>query len=80
MVVFVSCDKKSKVEAAVEEIPVTIKVERFDKLFFETKPEDLGKLKKEFPSANPTMENGTEIYLRDPDNIRVQLSAKDYKG
>ena len=40
----------------------------------------LGKLKKEFPSSNPTMENGTEIYLRDPDNIRVQLSAKDYRG
>lgn len=40
----------------------------------------LEKLKKEFPSSNPTMENGTEIYLRDPDNIRVQLSAKDYKG
>ena len=40
----------------------------------------LEKLKKEFPSSNPTMENGTEIYLRDPDNTRVQLSAKDYKG
>ena len=40
----------------------------------------LGKLKKEFPSSNPTLENGTEIYLHDPDNIRVQLSANDYKG
>ena len=38
------------------------------------------KLKKEFPSSNATIENGTEIYLRDPDNIKVQLSAKDYKG
>ena len=40
----------------------------------------LEKLKKEFPSSKPTIENGTEIYLRDPDNIRVQLSGKDYKG
>ena len=40
----------------------------------------LEKLKKEFPSANPTMENGKQIYLRDPDNIRFQLSAKNYKG
>jgi len=40
----------------------------------------LGKLKKELPSSNPTVENGTEINLHDPDNIRVQLSANDYKG
>ncbi|WP_073368485.1 gliding motility lipoprotein GldB [Flavobacterium fluvii] len=53
MTVFVSCDKKSKVEKEIEEIPVTIKVERFDKLFFEAKPEDLGKLKKEFPFFFP---------------------------
>src|SRR6187402_145206 len=45
-----SCDQKSKVEKAVEEIPVTeIKVERFDKQFFETDPEDLSKLKKQYP-------------------------------
>lgn len=49
-----SCDKKSKVEKAVEAIPVTIKVERFDKLFFETDPKDLGKLKKDFPFFFPS--------------------------
>ena len=38
------------------------------------------KLKKEFPSANPTIENEDQVYLRDPDNIRFQLSAKDYSG
>ncbi len=38
------------------------------------------KLKKEFPSSNVVIEDGKEIYLNDPDNIRVQLSAKDYKG
>lgn len=53
MVVFVSCNKKSKVEKEVEEIPVAIKVERFDKFFFETAPKDLGKLKKEFPFFFP---------------------------
>jgi len=45
----VSCDKKSKVEKAVEEIPVELQVDRFDKAFFETKPEDLGKLKAKYP-------------------------------
>lgn len=53
MLVVVSCDKKSKVEKEVGAIPVEVKVVRFDKLFFETAPEDLGKLKKEFPFFFP---------------------------
>jgi gliding motility-associated lipoprotein GldB len=53
LVTFVSCDKKTKTEKAVEEIPVEIKVERFDKLFFETSPKDLDKLKKDFPFFFP---------------------------
>jgi len=53
MIAFASCDKKSKAEKEVEDIPVEIKVERFDKLFFETSPNDLGKLKKEFPFFFP---------------------------
>ena len=50
---FISCDKKSKEEKAVEAIPVEIKVVRFDKLFFETPPQDLGKLKLDFPFFFP---------------------------
>ena len=53
MIAFVSCDKKSKEEKAVEAIPVAIKVVRFDKLFFETPPKDLEKLKKDFPYFFP---------------------------
>ena len=45
---FWSCDQKSKVEKAIEETSVNSKVERFDKLFFETPPKDLAKLKKQF--------------------------------
>ena len=37
------------------------------------------KLKSDFPSANPTLEGGSQVYLRDPDNIRFQLSSIDYK-
>jgi gliding motility-associated lipoprotein GldB len=50
---FLSCDQKSKVEKAVEEIPVDIQVKRFDKVFFESKPEDLQKVKEEFPYFFP---------------------------
>lgn len=50
---FLSCGKKNKVEKAVEEIPVEIRVDRFDKSFFETKPEDLNQLKKQYPYFFP---------------------------
>lgn len=50
---FLSCDKKSKVEKAVEEIPVELKVNRFDKAFFETAPQDLPKLKAQYPFFFP---------------------------
>lgn len=59
---FLSCDQKTKVEKEVEEIPVDIKVERFDKAFFETKPEDLSKIKKQYPYFFPG--NDDNIWLQ----------------
>lgn len=51
---FLSCETKNKSEKAVEAISVDLKVVRFDKIFFETAPEDLPKIKKEFPFFFPT--------------------------
>lgn len=48
-VLFFSCDKKSKVEKAVEEIPVEMKLHRFEQAFFDTKPSDLQTVKNSFP-------------------------------
>ena len=48
-----SCDKKSKIETEVENIPLEIKVERFDKIFFETPVNELPKIKKQFPKFFP---------------------------
>lgn len=63
---FVSCDKKSKVEKAVEEIPVQIKVVRFDKAFFESKPVDLNNLKAEYPFFFP--EDDDKLWLEKMQN------------
>lgn len=49
-----ACNKKTKAEKAIEIIPVNIKIERFDKLFFETNSKDLVKLKEGFPFFFPT--------------------------
>ena len=50
---FLSCDKKNKAENAVATIPLELKVERFDKIFFETPPKDLEKVKTAFPFFFP---------------------------
>ena len=49
----VSCDQKTKVEKAVEEIPVALKVDRFDQAFFEASPNELPNLKAEYPFFFP---------------------------
>lgn len=50
---FWSCDKKSKEEKAIEEIPVELKLERFDQAFFDSKPENLNQLKEKYPVFFP---------------------------
>ena len=65
--VFVACDKKSKTEKVIEAIPVKINVVRFDKLFFESKPGDLGKLKKELPFFFPAG-NDDSVWLEKMQN------------
>ncbi len=51
--VLFSCDKKSKVEKEVEEIPVEISVNRFDKAFFESNPQELPQIKEQYPFFFP---------------------------
>jgi gliding motility-associated lipoprotein GldB len=48
-----SCENKSKVEKAVEEIPIEMKVIRFEQAFFDAKPEDLNNIKAEYPDFFP---------------------------
>ena len=56
---FFSCNTKNKTEKAVEAIPVDLQVIRFDKIFFETEPKDLPKIKKEFPFFFPAGNDDT---------------------
>ena len=53
LVVLSSCDKKNKIEKEVEEIPVTINVERFDKIFYESPVENLQNVKNKYPYFFP---------------------------
>ena len=53
LLVLSSCDKKNKIEKEVDEIPVTINVERFDKIFYESPVENLQNVKNKYPYFFP---------------------------
>jgi len=81
-----ACDQKSKVESAVEEIPMEIEVERFDKAFYETQVNELPKLKKQYPFFFPSG-NDDQIWvekMQDPQwrelYNEVQKTFPDFKS
>ena len=39
----------------------------------------LGDLKRAIPEAHPTLEYGDQVYVRDPDGVRVQFADVSYK-
>lgn len=49
----ISCDKKSKTEQAIEEIPMQMKLHRFEQAFFDAKPQELQRVKAEYPDFFP---------------------------
>ena len=48
-----SCNNKSKVEKAVEQMPLQMNAYRFDQAFFSASPQSLPKLKQEYPFFFP---------------------------
>ena len=82
---FLSCDKKNSTENAVDKIPLKVEVVRFDKIFFETPAQDLGKIKKKFPYFFPAG-NDDKIWINKMQNPQwrelyreVQKKYADFK-
>ncbi|HEU4497115.1 MAG TPA: gliding motility lipoprotein GldB [Flavobacterium sp.] len=50
---FTSCKKDNRIEEEIKQMPLKLKVERFDKIFYESKPEDLGQIKNQYPYFFP---------------------------
>lgn len=48
-----SCKKNDKVQDKAEEIKISVSVDRYDQAFFESKPQDLPKLKAQYPDFFP---------------------------
>lgn len=54
MVFIISCKKENETEAKIAEVPVPkVEVIRFDNIFYDSRPEDLAGVKKQFPYFFP---------------------------
>ncbi|MEO8517440.1 MAG: gliding motility lipoprotein GldB [Flavobacterium sp.] len=72
----ISCSEKSKIQEKAEEIPVEIKVDRYDKAFFETPPNQLGKLKVEYPYFFPPEVSDTVLINKMKNPLWRELFAE----
>lgn len=78
-ILLISCDKKSKTEEAIEEIPVELEVKRFEKEFYSSKPEDLASLKEKFPDFFPAG-NEDQVWIEKMnDTLQQEFNAEVQK-
>ena len=69
-----SCNSKSELEKEIDNIPVTVDILRFDKIFAAAKPEDLARLKKEYPVFFPKQFHDSIWLYRMEDTLQHQLN------
>lgn len=53
VIVLASCEDENKVEQEISKMPIELKVDRFDQVFAEASPEDLPRLKENYPLLFP---------------------------
>lgn len=73
LIIVASCDKKSNIEKQVEEIPVSLTIERFDKIFYETPVEDFQKMKSEYPAFFPSQFPDSTFINKMTDPLYLEL-------
>lgn len=73
------CDSKNNVEAAIDELPMTVQIIRFDRAFSETTPEALSDLKKQYPVFFPKQIPDSIWVRKINDTLQKQLEAEVLK-
>lgn len=76
---FFSCNTKSNVEKEIEKNPINVEIIRFDKAFAAATPEDLPKLKNEFPLFFPKQYNDSIWVKKLTDTLQNQLENEVLK-
>ena len=69
----VACDDDDKREEEIAQIPVDVKIERFDRRFAEASPADLPSLKRDFPYLFPNQYPDSLWIEKMQDTIQVEL-------
>ena len=73
---FYSCKKENNIDSAVANIDIDFTVERFDRIFAESKPQDLPKLKQAFPFLFSDRYPDSLWIQRMTDTLQQQLYAE----
>lgn len=73
---FYSCKKENKIDSAVANIDIDFTVERFDRIFAESTPNDLPKLKQAFPFLFSDRYPDSLWVSRMTDSLQQQLYAE----
>lgn len=74
-----SCKEETKVDQEVAVIPVDFNVERFDQIFYQSKPEDLAKIKAKYPFFFPQGNEDTVWTNKLSDPLLRELYAEVQK-
>nr|WP_240673185.1 gliding motility lipoprotein GldB [Aequorivita sp. H23M31] len=74
--VFFSCNNQSEVEREIEKIPMNVEIIRFDKIFAATKPEDLPKLKSQYPLFFPRQYKDSLWIEKMTDTLQEELEQE----
>lgn len=80
VVLLFSCNSKSKVEKEIGKIPMDVEIIRFDKAFASTTPDELPKLKAEFPTFFPEQYNDSIWVEKLTDTLQKQLENEVLKA
>jgi len=80
ILITVSCDSNSKLEQEIEEIPIDLKVIRFDEKFAAVSSETLPALKNEFPYLFPVTFTDSMWVAKINDTIQQEINTEVEKG
>jgi len=79
LLLFQACENDSKVESEISKIDINVNVERFDKLFAEASPNDLPKLKADYPFMFSKQYHDSIWIARMNDTLQQQMFSEIQK-
>lgn len=80
VLLFFNCEKKSKIEKEIAQIPISFEVERFDEKFAKTTPESLQEIKAEYPELFPEQFSDSVWIELLKDTIQLEINTEVAKA